>query len=220
MAYPTDPVSFVPVTPGENRTDVANLLGAEITAIETALLHSAGQTAPPMRLRQGGNLLEWGPTAAGKLSVLGSTNGRSFLGLGCEVGSTPGTYTTRAQAGIVVTTDGSGGVVVQSVPAVGVADQTPVQRFAVARSAYPILSNPVLGIWSNGALSVPSSSSAWTNMVFPVVNDPWGFYLNDASGTFKIPPGLAGVYLWIAAPGWPANATGNRGGRFNHSSSS
>lgn len=217
MAYPADPVAFTQVAPGENRTDVANLLGAEVTAIETALLDPAAQTTAPIRMRQSGfqrNQIEWGPAAAGRLSVLGSTNGRSFIGLGCEAGPTTGKYTTRAQKGIVLTTDGAAGLLVQSVPLVGTADQTPVTRLTIPKSGIPVVQNPVLGSWGNGALSVPNA--AYTNVTgLTATIDGYGFYTGNATGDFKIPTSLYGVYLWIASLNWAANASGNRLVKFN-----
>jgi hypothetical protein len=214
MAYPTAPVDFVEVTPGENRTDVANMLGGEITAIETALLHPAGQTPAGIRLRQGGNLVEWGPAAAGRLSVLGSTNGRSFIGLGCEAGSVAGKYTTRAQKGIVVTTDGAGGLLVQSVPLAGTVDQTPVTRYTLPKSGIPLMGNIVLGSWNAASLSVPNFASTYTNAILTTSTDPHGFYTGNATGDFKIPVGYSGFYLWILSVTWSANANGNRLARF------
>jgi hypothetical protein len=211
MAYPTDPVAFVEVAPGENRTDVATMLGAEVTAIETALLHPAAQTAAPIRMRGGGNQIEWGPAAAGRLSVLGSTNGRSFIGLGCEAGSTPGTYTTRAQKGIVLTTDGASGLLVQAVQQPGLANQTPVTRFSVPKSGFPLLSNPVLGSWGIGAMSVPNNTDTYLSGV-STSSDAYGFLVGP--GDWKVPVGMAGWYLWICSLTWAANATGNRCAQF------
>jgi hypothetical protein len=216
MAYPTNPVTFVEVAPGENRTDVATMLGSEMTAIETALLDPAAQTTAPIRMRQSGfqrNQIEWGPAAAGRLSVLGSTNGRSFIGLGCEAGPTAGKYTTRAQKGIVLTTDGAAGLLVQSVPLVGTADQTPVTRFTVPKSGFPLYGNIVLGSWNQAGLSV-AGAGAYVNVTLTVSTDPYGFYSGDASGNFRIPTTLNGWYLWIASVSWGANAAGNRLARF------
>jgi hypothetical protein len=211
MAYPTTAVTFPQNGPGENRTDAANLLGDEITAIETFTLHSASQTNAKMRLRGAGNQVEWGPAAAGRFSSLGATNGKSFVGLGCVAAPNAGQFRTGAQPGIVLTTDNVGGLLVQSVPLIGTTNQPPVTRLTIPNNGIVSLANPVAGSWTNFGLSVASSTTTYTDVILPSAqNDPWGFYSGDAVGTFIIPAGLGGTYLVVAAVTWPGNVNGSR----------
>ena len=216
MGYPTDAITFPQAGPGEHPSALANLLGAEITAIETGTLHASSQTLAKMRLRAVGNQFEWGPAGAGQFSVLGNTQAKSFVGLGCVAAPTAGQFRTGAQPGIVLTHNGASGLLVQSVPLPGVNNQTPVTRLTVLNNGIPTLSNPVIGSYGNNSLSVVGNTGAYVAVTYPSVLDPYGFYQANPTGDFVVPAGLQGVYLWVAMVNWQSNATGNRFLRLVH----